>query len=52
MNRLRRTTPVADIHRVSKLSNEVKLDLKLWIEFLKKAEDSTSINYVIFHPPT
>jgi hypothetical protein len=52
MNRLRRSTSDADTFRVTKLSKEVKLDLKLWIQFLQKAEGGISINNIIFRSPT
>ncbi len=52
MSRLRLATAIADNFTVSKLSHEVKLDLKLWIEFLGKARDGISTNNVIFRSPT
>ena len=52
MNRLRATATIADKFRKATLSNEVKLDLKLWIDFLSKAKEGISINNVVFRSPT
>jgi len=52
MNRLRLASMIADTYRVASLSNEVKLDLKLWIKFLSKAHEGISINNVVFRSPT
>ncbi len=52
MNRLRFASMIADSYRVASLSNEVKLDLRLWIKFLSKAHEGISINNVVFRSPT
>lgn len=52
LNRLRKAETKADKYRSTKLTNEAKQDLELWIKLLHRANAGISINNVVFRRPT
>jgi hypothetical protein len=52
INRIRRAEQKAHHHRITRLPNETKKDLQLWIILIAHIQKGISLNNIVFRKPT
>ena len=52
LNRIRLAQDEADKTKITPITQEVKKDLRLWIDFISNAKQGISINRIVFRTPT